>query len=574
MLNRSSLAGTSLALLLAVTGPGVTAQGPTPRPAPQWLLNAYDVTAGNVQDLAIPAQRDRFQFQVVLGDSTVTVDLDPNDIRTLDFQLLLDDGTTLTRLPTPAAITFTGTVLGFPHSAVAASVVDRRLQALVRLDDDENVIWGIESVSAVDATAPIADHLVYRSGDSNRHAVSCGTDHSGWHMIGGPGTDARKEAEIAIDADLEYYQRNGSNSTTTTNAITSVINGVDAIYRRDVDVQYVIRQIIIRTTNVYVNTDMGSLLSEFATRWNANHGGVQRDLAHLFTGKGSFSGIIGIAYLGVVCDLGSAYGVSKAFSSYTTNVGLVAHETGHNWNAPHCDGINPCYIMCSGLGGCNGNLTLFDPSTISVITSFKNTRGCLATPQVMPVITSITPNTAMVLPPGLITLAGTGFAGVNTVTVGSQALTPSQVTDTQVRFLSPMPTALGPASVRVTNSAGTSNAVTLTTNPANPPVYNCPSFSTGGVTMPLQWAGDPNDVCVLLASFNDATTIPIGSWNLLLHNLVLATGVANAVGFQSLGYPIPAVPLTGLQMRSQVVFLDETTINLNSISSIALTLFL
>lgn len=129
---------------------------------------------------------------------------------------------------------------------------------------------------------------MYRSADSNRQGTSCGTDTSHWHPIGGPGTDIRKEAEIAIDADLEFYQRNGSNSTTT-NTITTVVNGIDTIYRRDIDLQYMIRTIIIRTTGVYVNSDMGNLLGEFASRWSANHGGVQRDLAHLFTGKGGFS---------------------------------------------------------------------------------------------------------------------------------------------------------------------------------------------------------------------------------------------------------------------------------------------
>lgn len=574
MLQPKLLTTAALAVCAAFAARSASAQAPTPRPAPQWLLNAYDVSDGTVQDLSIPTLRERFQFPVVLGDAAVTVELDPNDIRTLDFALFVDDGTQLTRMPTPAAITFIGKVLGHPHSTVAASIVDRKLQALVRLDDDASLIWGIESVAALDPQAPIADHLVYRSDDSTRQQAHCGTTHPHWHAIGGPGTDARKEAEIACDADLEFYQRNGSNVVQTTNTITSIVNGIDVIYRRDVDVQYVIRQIIVRTTAVYVNNDMGALLSEFATRWNGNHGGVPRDLAHLFTGKGSFGGVVGIAYVGVVCDLGSAYGVSKAFSNFTTNVGLVAHETGHNWNAPHCDGINPCYIMCSGLGGCNGNVTLFDPSTVGVITSFKNSRGCLATPPVVPVIGGISPGNAAVLPSSAITLTGTGFSGVTTVTVGTTPVTPYQVTDTQVRFQSPLPTALGTVAVRVTNPAGTSNAVNLTLNAASPPVYLAPALATGGVVLPLQWAGDPSDVCVLLASFNDATTIPIGAFNLLANNFVLAVAPADGVGHKALGYAIPSISLSGLVMRSQVVFLDETSLGLNSISTIILTTFL
>ena len=67
------------------------------------------------------------------------------------------------------------------------------------------------------------------------------------------------------------------------------MNGVDAIYQRDVTIQYRITTIIVRTATTYTTTNMSTLLSQFRTRWNSQHGGVPRALAHLFTGVGSFS---------------------------------------------------------------------------------------------------------------------------------------------------------------------------------------------------------------------------------------------------------------------------------------------
>lgn len=563
----------ALALVLASISDLAAQTGPNPRPAPTWLTNAYDVSKGTIQDIGVPPTRRTFRFDVVLDGKPVTVELEPNDIRTTGFRLVVDDGVSQQVLPTPPSVTFTGSVPGNAQAVVSGAVIDGHLQAIVRLADEASAIWGIESVQAVDPTRPISECLVYRSSDSNRHNVSCGADLSHWHAISAPGIASRKMAEIACDADFEFYQRNGSNTTQTANVITSIMNGVDTIYRRDVDIQYTVTQIIVRTAPTYVNTDMGALLGEFAGFWNANLGSVQRDVAHLFTGKGSFSGVIGIAYVGVVCNLGAAYGVSKAFSNLTTNVGLVSHEVGHNWNAPHCDGANPCYIMCSGLGGCSGNVTLFAPTSITSIVGYKDSVGCLTTPTVRPFIIGITPGTATVMPSSTITLNGLGFTGVTTVNVGSVTAAPQVVSDTQINFVSPIPASVGPQLVTVTNASGTSNVATLIYSATNPPIYRVPLFGFGGGDMPLTIAGDANDVLVVLAAF-DPTTVPLLGYNVLVNNLVLFVASANAVGIGPNHYLVPSVPLTGVHLYSQTVFLDETTLGINFISPYQTTNFL
>ncbi|MGY8757528.1 MAG: zinc-dependent metalloprotease family protein, partial [Phycisphaerales bacterium] len=77
----------------------------------------------------------------------------------------------------------------------------------------------------------------------------------------------------------------------------------------------------------YTATDAGTFLDQFRTEWNNNQGSVQRDVAHLFTGKNLSGGTIGIAWLGVVCD-NYGYGLveSDCCGSFGCTTDLSAHE--------------------------------------------------------------------------------------------------------------------------------------------------------------------------------------------------------------------------------------------------------
>ncbi|MCA8972939.1 MAG: hypothetical protein KDC95_24355, partial [Planctomycetes bacterium] len=156
------------------------------------------------------------------------------------------------------------------------------------------------------------------------------------------------------------------------------------IYERDVNICHKITTIIIRSnsSDPYTSNDPNTLLNQFRNHWNSSQGGVVRDTAHMFTGR-SASQTIGIAYLSVICNRSSAYGISWTTytSNYQSRVGLTAHELGHNWGAGHCcgscSGCNTCNIMCPCIRGCSGNITNFGSSSIAAITSHRNSRGCL-----------------------------------------------------------------------------------------------------------------------------------------------------------------------------------------------------
>ena len=368
----------------------VSATGSTQlRNASPNTLKAFTISEGTVQQLVVPANaRKPFSVRVVLGNKLRVLSMRPHSVLSPDFKLVTDDGAKLTTIPTPAEVTYQGEVLGEPGSSVAGSLLSGQFAALVIVDGNE---WSMQPLTDMLARAPLNEHIVYEHKHLLKDNTQCG--HTDAHrppeqQRGGnasPQAGVMKECEIALDCNNYYYKRFGSNSTTTFNAATSRINMVDAIYRREVEICYNIPTIIIRTTQVYLNgPQVGcvsgpDLLEELRTRWRTYHTSVRRDVTHMLSGWGSWSGIIGCAYLSVICSTTNGYGVSRVVhSTQGRNTGLVAHELGHNWSSGHCNSSPPCYIMCSGIGGCNNNLTAFGTFAKNKIIPYKNGRSCLS----------------------------------------------------------------------------------------------------------------------------------------------------------------------------------------------------
>lgn len=307
----------------------------------------------------------------------IVLQLEPHSVRARGFRVLEQDQDGRWRqAATPPLRTYRGKVLGMPGSVVAASLLENGLHAQVRLVTGD-AYW----VEPVPGRAGL--HAVYRRVDVARHDGTCGADRLantrpfGRKRSGSSGpSSALKIGELACDADFEYFQDYGTTNNVVAR-IESVINQVNVQYERDVGIQHTITTILVRTSSSqpYTSTDATSLLYQFRNEWNANQGGVQRDMAQLFTGKDLNGGTIGIAWLGVVCNLSYAY--SAVQSDFNNNFGcatdLTAHELGHNWDADHCsctsNTMNP-YITCANV---------FHPTfSIPEITQFRDSRTCLS----------------------------------------------------------------------------------------------------------------------------------------------------------------------------------------------------
>jgi Metallo-peptidase family M12/Reprolysin family propeptide len=345
------------------------------------------------------------QFQVVLpvAGENHTLSLVHRSLRSAAFQVMVQDERGLNQFDIGPARTYRGTVLGVEGSGVAVSLIDGGLKGLIDLG--ETGLFYVQPASDFDSNAPVSLHVVYNSADAITPPGVCGND---FYNLGVPeGVDPQgfgegeggiagaqpNIAEIGFDADFEFFQKNGSNVNNTVNDIEAVMNGVEFIYDRDVNIGYEFTTFIVRTVSAdpYTTTDMGDLLCEFRTTWNlVPENAIQRDVAQLYTGKTIAGSTIGLAWLGVLCnqsgnDCGGfgnlAY--SSVESRYTTVMAfrqsLSAHELGHNWGATHCDPDPECHIMCSSNGGCDGIAGAdlkFGVSEVAEINAGKNSVSC------------------------------------------------------------------------------------------------------------------------------------------------------------------------------------------------------
>ncbi|MHC4113218.1 MAG: M12 family metallo-peptidase, partial [Planctomycetota bacterium] len=298
----------------------------------------------------------------------------------------------IVEIAAPPARTYRGFIEGRPNSFVAASLLPRGL--IVSIIEADKSIWHIEPMPEWGINGEDKIHVIYRQEDVIAGDWMCGSDTlmhpdeaerlPASDMAPGSAlqeANCIKVCEIAFDADLEFYQKNSSSVPDTIADIESIVNSMDLIYARDTLIRYTVTDTLIRTAepDPYSGTAAGDVLGEFRSEWNSNQTHITRDTAHLMTGKNLDGNIIGVAWVTVICNTSWAYGISQSryTSNFSNRVALTAHEVGHNWSAGHCNADSDCSIMCSGLGGCSGNVSGFGSTAIEQITSYRSSRSCL-----------------------------------------------------------------------------------------------------------------------------------------------------------------------------------------------------
>lgn len=344
---------------------------------------ALELAAVDLVDLSLPDDASgAFVLPIDLEGRSLALELHPHSLRADGFVLYVQgpDGQ-LDLQPAPAPGTLRGTIVGRAGSRVSASLTPRGLVAQV-IDP----VWGtyaVQPLADVELSAPRSMHLVHHESAILDGGHGCGTPDGPLVELGAspkssPGDDI---CDIAVDADVEYYQKNQSSVANTLADMESILNSVSGIYESDVQVTYQLTVAVVRTiSDNYSSNVAGTRLDQFLNHWNSQMASVKRDVAHLFTGVNLQGSTIGVAYLGVICNTTQAYGLSesKYGGGFSGRVALTAHELGHNFNANHCNALPQCQIMCSGVGGC-GSISSFAPSPANVIRSFASTRTCLLT---------------------------------------------------------------------------------------------------------------------------------------------------------------------------------------------------
>ncbi|NOX57884.1 MAG: hypothetical protein GXP29_03385, partial [Planctomycetes bacterium] len=349
---------------------------------------AFNLREFSIQQLDIPQALDRsVSMSVRIGDTDHDIVLTPYRVFSPDYKLLVDVGEgRLEERAMGEVMTFRGSVKGIPGSIVSGGRVGEGVVAKISLAGDET-FW-IEPLEFTVGRATGQEHIVYRSEDSLPHGGLCGTiddilkaADSGQEIEGaarGAGCGGGVcVTDLACDADLEYFNDYGS-VVNVQNRIASVINAMNVQYETEVGITHQIVTIIVRTVPTYGSNSAGTLLDQFMSRWQNNHTGIARDIAHLFTGKSLVAPVIGVAWPSTICaNLANGLGYSLAESDFNGNFAcatdLSAHELAHNWSAPHCG--CPGNTMNSSITCAN---TFSAALTIPGIIAFRDSRTCLS----------------------------------------------------------------------------------------------------------------------------------------------------------------------------------------------------
>jgi len=326
----------------------------------------YDLDLGAMTSIA----QNGGELSLILGDRQFDLNLEINNIRSEGYKryATLDDGITEVELEIPAPSQYKGTVVGVDGSIVRLSIREDRFRGYIRMPNDW--IW----------FDPMDDHLagsganqviVYRADDviSDPENSKCGMD-AALHTPQARGIEmpapafgetqnlGLREWEVATEADGEWEDRFGQ--TGGLNEIEDIINDVDGIYvvENGLTVSIAFQHIWTNpNTDPFVGNDAGNNLDDLEDEWNFNSDGAtrnhpRRDMVHHFSGKSFNFGVVGIAYVGVVCinnnsPFNLSLGISQDFGTNNQQIQLVAHEMGHNWSANHLD-TSPCNQTCNG----------------------------------------------------------------------------------------------------------------------------------------------------------------------------------------------------------------------------------
>ncbi len=298
--------------------------------------------------IGLPERVDRAgRYMIRMADGTgLEIELEPHSIRGDRFEVRLMRGERDYVLFDPGpATTVRGRVVGEADRTIAGSVERGVFRGVIR-DADGGRIF-IEPVWGRSQAADIDHHVMYDEDDVIPNGGVCvalgeqvGHRHDGARG-GGTITECAElvcVVDLAVDADFDYLLAWGDEAATV-QQIERVINTVNQQYEADISIRHALQTVLIRTEPFYRVTDAVRLLTTLRAKWLSNHGDIDRGITHMFTGKEIDSNIIGIAWLGAICDRNIGYGLSQSdcCGTFAAATDLTAHELGHNWNADHCD---------------------------------------------------------------------------------------------------------------------------------------------------------------------------------------------------------------------------------------------
>ncbi|HVW70911.1 MAG TPA: M12 family metallo-peptidase [Steroidobacteraceae bacterium] len=147
-----------------------------------------------------------------------------------------------------------------------------------------------------------------------------------------------RQLNVGVVADHQFVDAIGSDPE---GAVVARMDIVDGIWSSQVGIHIAVSSITLLTdaTDSFSGTTTPTdLLAEVAGYRAGLSAHDETGLTHLMTGRQMQGNIIGIAYLGDVCNGSTSVSLSQSTGSTTLSALTAAHELGHNFNSIH-DGV-------------------------------------------------------------------------------------------------------------------------------------------------------------------------------------------------------------------------------------------
>ncbi|MEZ5987756.1 MAG: S8 family serine peptidase [Planctomycetota bacterium] len=204
-------------------------------------------------------------------------------------------------------------------------------------------------------------------------------------------------------------------------------------------------------------------------------------------------------------------------------------------------------------------------SSASATVDFAIAGAGQAVPPKLPNLTAISPAKVQVFDGGDVTLTGTDLAVVTHLLVNGNQVTPKSVSDKQIVFTPPIPTALGKVKVEAVNVTGKSNALDMEYVPVTTPklVAQTLLFSLYSVTDAV-WAYPSSPALLFFSPDAKPSKIPglvdLGIGNNFASLYLFVPMVTNAVGEAKATWTVPT-GLTNQTFHFQGVAIDGKTLS-------------
>lgn len=374
-------------------GQSFTADPNTHKALGKWYksykIAEFDLDALNKKMIA---EKGNSSIDLRFGEESWKLNLFKNELRSSNYKSFKTENKEQIELKNQPNITYAGYASNNPDNYVRLTISDEIFRGYIVVDGQSHYFIQLKHIIRNSNKNII---VIYQAKDQKENnSSSCGVTNEQEQaflsrvqtsaLAVRSGASTCRILELATDADFEWFQQYGSNSN---NEILSIVNMIQGTYQNNFNLEIVVVFQNVFTTasdpytaNPLTNSGSLALVAEVRNYWEINFANIERDVVHLFSGKGNsvITGFRGRVYsIGSICvSRSDSYGFSR---NWADQFETTAHEIGH-----HFGGVHSQAVLCSGPDGslmCSSNnhsSLYFSTGSTNTIEAFMNTNSaCL-----------------------------------------------------------------------------------------------------------------------------------------------------------------------------------------------------